>query len=83
MQEKAHSGKEATCIKFNSSGSLIATAGGDSLVKLWDVQPGSSCDCIETLRCFAKPVSCLAFAPMTDMLMCCSVDRQIKFYSTK
>lgn len=30
--------KEATCLAFNLSGNYLATGGGDSLIKIWDVQ---------------------------------------------
>ena len=33
---KAHD-KEATCMHFNHSGSLLATGGGDSIIKIWDI----------------------------------------------
>jgi len=33
---KAHE-KEATCMMFNYSGDLLASGGGDSIVKIWDL----------------------------------------------
>lgn len=29
--------KEATCVKYNSSGSLLATGGADAIIKIWDI----------------------------------------------
>jgi WD40 repeat protein len=29
--------KEATCVTFNSTGNLLLTGGGDSLIKIWDL----------------------------------------------
>jgi WD40 repeat protein len=80
---EAHSGKEGTCLRFNPQGTLLGTAGGDSTVRIWDVSDGSACECLDTLRGFAKPVSCLAFSALNDLLLCCTVDRQLKFYSLK
>lgn len=38
VDQKLHAHeKEATCVKFNVNGSLLATGGADSLVKIWDV----------------------------------------------
>lgn len=38
---------------------------------------------MDTMRHFTKPVSCLAFSQIGDLLLACSVDRQIKFYNVK
>ncbi len=35
---EAHSGKEATCVRFNSQGTMLATGGADSVIKIWDCQ---------------------------------------------
>lgn len=62
---------------------MLATAGGDSLVKIWDVQVGGSGECVDTLRGFNKPVSTLAFSGVGDLMLACTVDRNIKFYNLK
>lgn len=71
---KAHD-KEATSLAFNFSGSLLATGGADSVIKIWDI--GKGCECVP-LRGFTKPISCLSFARDNEFLMmACSIDRQI------
>ena len=79
-----HSGLEATCVRFNLSGSLLGTGGADSVVKIWDMMQGGLGECTDSVKLFGtKPVSCIAFSSTGDLLMACSVDRQLKFYSLK
>jgi len=79
----AHSGREGLFLRFNRQGNLLATAGGDSLVKLWDLGVGGSGDCVDTIRGFQKPVSTLAFSGSSDLMIACTVDRNIKLYNIK
>ncbi len=71
---KAHE-KEATCLTFNYSGTLLATGGADNLIKIWDINRG--CESVP-IKSFNKPISCIAFAKDNEFLMmACSIDRQI------
>ena len=61
--KQAHSGLEATCLKFNMNGTLLGTGGADSMVKIWDLQYGGLGECVDQVKLFgSKPVSCLAFS---------------------
>ena len=74
--EGAHSGKEATCIRFNAQGTLLATGGVDCTVKIWDCQQSStSFECIDTVKIFQKPLSALAFSHNGEYLGGVSFDR--------
>ena len=77
---QVHSGAEATCLRFNGLGTYLATGGGDSVVKIWDANNG---ECVDTLRIHSKPVSALALSYSGELLLTCSVDRQMKFYNMK
>lgn len=84
IHHDAHSGKECTVVRFNPAGTLLASAGGDGVIKIWDAQSGGSGECVDTLRHFnGKPISALGFSGIGDLLMACSFDRQIKIYSLK
>ena len=77
---KAHE-REATSLAFNFSGSLLATGGADSVIKIWDMSRG--CESV-SLKGFSKPISCLSFARDSEFLMiACSVDRQIQLCQVK
>lgn len=69
---KAHD-KEATCLAFNYSGSLLATGGADACIKIWDISRGCECNPIKS---FTRPISCIAFAKDNEtLMMACSIDR--------
>jgi WD40 repeat protein len=71
-------------LRFNPQGTLLGSAGGDCTVKLWDVSDGGSGDLVDTIRGnFAKPVSCLSFSGVGDLMLAATVDKQLKFYSLK
>jgi hypothetical protein len=48
----AHSGREGLFLRFNRQGTMLATAGGDSLVKIWDLGMGGTGECTDTIRGF-------------------------------
>ena len=80
----AHSGKECTMVRFNPAGTLLASAGGDGVIKIWDAQSGGSGECTDVHRHFnGKSISALAFSGIGDLLIACSIDRQIKIYNLK
>ena len=33
--------KGATCLAFNQMGNLLATGGGDAVIKIWDINKGT------------------------------------------
>lgn len=70
----AHS-KEAICVTFNSYGSLIATGGGDNLVKIWDLNRNNE---PTTLKLFGKPISAITFTTDVDRIIACCLDNTIK-----
>ena len=72
---------EAMCLDINSSGNLIATGGGDTFIKLWDVSKG----CVEVSRmtCFTKPITAVAFSPLNDIILGCSLENQARIFKPK
>jgi WD40 repeat protein len=52
---EAH-GSSVTAVKFNATGSLLASGGLDRMVKLWNMQG----DCLKTLAEHSRYVNCIA-----------------------
>ena len=74
-----HSGAVRS-VAFHPTANLMATAGDDSVVKLWDTtdtrQP------IATLVGHTAPVSCVAFHPTAPVLISGSADNMLKVWHT-
>ena len=66
-------------ISFSHNGAIIACAGQDSLIKLWDVSTGHL---INTLRGHKTYVKSIAFSPTENILASGSGDDTIKLWDT-
>jgi WD40 repeat protein len=66
-------------VVFHPTAHLMATAGGDNDVKLWDTD---SHQCLATLAGHTAPVSCVAFHPTADVLISGSADSMLKVWDT-
>ena len=64
-------------LRFSPNGKLIALAGGDGTVKLWDLDSNS----LRTLQAHAKPVSDVNFSPDGIAIATASYDYTIKLWS--
>lgn len=72
--------KEATCLAFNLLGDACATGGGDSLVKVWNMNTGKE---IQTLRGFNKPITDVAFSVDNEYLAAASTEHKAVLYKLK
>ena len=66
-------------VVFHPTAHLMATAGGDNDVKLWDTD---SRQCLATLVGHASPVSCVAFHPTQPVLISGSADNMLIVWDT-
>jgi WD40 repeat protein len=66
-------------VVFHPTAHLMATAGGDNDVKLWDTD---SHQCLATLAGHTAPVSCVAFHPTAPVLISGSADSMLKVWDT-
>ena len=66
-------------VVFHPTAHLMATAGGDNDVKLWDTD---SRQCLATLVGHASPVSCVAFHPTQPVLISGSADSMLIVWDT-
>lgn len=57
-------------------GNYVATGGGDSLIKIWDLNKAATESL--TLKAFNRPISSLAFAYDSDCILACGTDKIIK-----
>ncbi len=67
-------------VAFSPDGKLLATAGRDATVKLWDAATG---DERATLRGHTDEVSWVAFSPDGKMLVSASDDRTVRLWDTR
>ncbi|WP_205371516.1 WD40 repeat domain-containing protein [Streptomyces tsukubensis] len=72
-----HSGAVGS-LAFTPSGSLLATAGWDPVVRLWD--PGTGRAVTPPLQGHTGPVSALAFAPSGSLLVSAGWDPTVRFW---
>jgi WD40 repeat protein len=75
---EGHSGPVQSVV-FHPTAHLMATAGGDNVVKLWDMD---SHQCLATLVGHTAPVSCIAFHPTQLRLISGSADKMLKVWDT-
>ncbi|MGA1048972.1 MAG: hypothetical protein ACO3UU_13275, partial [Minisyncoccia bacterium] len=66
-------------VVFHPTAHLMATAGGDNVVKLWDTD---SHQCLATLEGHTALVSCVAFHPTAPVLISGSADNTLKVWDT-
>jgi WD40 repeat protein len=72
------SGQSPTeCLKFSPDGALMATAGLNAMVRLWDTQTGRA---VRTLSGHAGAVNCLAFHPLGARLASGGQDRTVRVW---
>ncbi|KAL0279620.1 UNVERIFIED_CONTAM: hypothetical protein PYX00_001136 [Menopon gallinae] len=65
---------DVLCIRFNLTGTLIASAGLDKTVRLWQVDDG---ECIKQFHGHTRFVNCCAFSKSTALLASGSNDRSL------
>jgi len=75
---EGHSGPVLSVV-FHPTAHLMATAGGDNDVKLWDTD---SHQCLATLVGHTSPVSCVAFHPTQPVLISGSADSMLIVWDT-
>jgi WD40 repeat protein len=65
-------------LAFNPKGTILATAGFDNTVKLWEFPKGKE---LFTLKGHTKPVYCVAFSPDGNTLASGSDDKTIRLWN--
>lgn len=65
--------RECTCLAFNPLGDVIATGGGDNLIKLWSMQNGKE---IQELRGFSKSITDVAISLDNEYLVGSSLENK-------
>jgi len=65
-------------VVFSPDGKLLATAGFDNLIKLWEWPSGKE---VRTLTGHTGPVYCVAFHPTGTTLASCSLDKTIRLWN--
>jgi WD40 repeat protein len=64
-------------LDFNPEGELLASAGGDGSIRLWDVANGES---LITLTGFERGVTCVGFSPDGRILASGSLDGTLRLW---
>jgi periodic tryptophan protein 2 len=77
LKQQGHYFAEVNALAFSPGGSMIATAGGDSKVKLWSPSSGF---CFVTFTEHTAPVVDLAFVPHGRALVSASLDGTVRAY---
>lgn len=77
LKQQGHYFAEVNALAFSPGGSVIATAGGDSKVKLWSPSTGF---CFVTFTEHTAPVVDLAFVPHGRALVSASLDGTVRAY---
>lgn len=69
---QAH-GSSVTCVRFNSSGTLLISSSLDKKIKIWDLQG----NCLKTLLDHSRYVNCVAFNSDSSVIASGSNDRSV------
>jgi WD40 repeat protein len=64
-------------LEFNPKGELLASAGGDGTIRLWDIASGES---LTTLTGFERGVTCVGFSPDGQILASGSLDGSLRLW---
>jgi WD40 repeat protein len=76
----AHQTGGALCVRYDNFGHVLATGGGDCLIKIWDPASGKE---LFKFKEFVKPVTCLDFNLEGNLLCAGSVDKTVRVLDLK
>ena len=71
---------QSSPLAFSSEGSLLASAGEDGTIRLWDVETGAH---LRTLTGHLRFVYCVAFSPDGKILASGGEDKTIQFWDVE
>jgi len=77
LKQQGHFFAEVNCLAYSPGGTVIATGGGDSKVKLWSPSSGF---CFVTFSEHTAPVTDIAFVPHGRALVSASLDGTVRAY---
>lgn len=72
--------RECTCLCFNPLGDVVATGGGDNLVKLWNSSTGKE---ISELRGFSRALTDISISLDNEFLVGSSMDHKTILFKLK
>lgn len=78
---KSHE-KGVSCVAFSQQGSMLATGGGDCMVKLWEAAVSSGND-FKSIKVNNSPISCIAFNQTGQLLAAAGTDCTVSLVRTK
>jgi len=76
MKQQGH-GSSMTCLEYSPDGSLVATGGEDSKIKLWNCSTGF---CFVTFSEHESAVTGLAFTPNSKVVISSSLDGTVRAF---